>query len=267
MKNVSVLIIFIAASLSFTACKSKLPLTYLDGQFDTAALSQIKVPEPVIQKGDLISIVVYSDNPQATALYNQPVVGVSNTATTFSDASNFSNGRSSTAGYLVDNDGDISFQGLGILHIEGLTKEQLIDMLDSKLKDTLLSNPYYDIRFLNYKVTVLGDVIRPGVYSIPTERLTILEALGLAGDMTLYGKRNDVLVVREVNGTREFGRIDLTKPEALNSKYFYLLQNDMVIVNADKRKISATDQSTVRNVSIVTSIVSAVGIIISILTR
>ena len=140
-------------------------------------------------------------------------------------------------------------------------------MLDSKLKDTLLTNPYYNIRWINYKVTVLGDVNKPGVYSVPAEKVSILDAIGLAGDLTIYGKRDNIMVIREVDGKRQFGTIDLSNPESITSPYFYLRQNDMVIVHADKRKQTAQDQTTVRNVSIVTSIVSAVGIIISIITR
>lgn len=243
-------------------------MQYLDGTIDSTALSRIKIPEPVIQNGDLLSIIVFSDNPQATALYNQPVASVGASPGQSTDASAVSGmGQATSSGYLVDVDGNIFFQGVGKLHVAGLTKPQLIDLLNSKLKDSLLTNPYYNIRFLNYKVTVIGDVLRPGVYSVPTERMTILEALGLAGDITVYGKKDDVLVIREQNGKREFNVLDLTKPETVNSPYYYLQQNDMIIVKSDKRKSTVTDQNTVRNVSIITSIVSAVGIIITIITR
>lgn len=242
----------------FFSCANTRQLNYLQGSFDTAQLKKLKIPEPVIQKADLISIVVYSDNPAATALYNQPVMN--------SGISGSSSGQQ-TPGYLVDKDGNIQFQGLGQLHVEGLSKGQLVTLLDSKLKDKLLSNPYYNIRFVNFKITLLGDVRSPGVYTIPNERITILEAVALAGDLTIYGKRDNVLIIREASGSREFGRIDLTKPDIFNSPYFYLQQNDVVLIEATNKKETAVDQATVRNISIATSIVSTIAIVISILSR
>lgn len=256
----------IVVSLNFTSCRTP-QLSYFQGTIDTANLSQMNIPEPIIQKGDLLSIIVYSDNPQATALYNQPVVSSGNLNSSGNNSSLAVSAPTEMAGYLVDQEGNIQFQGLGLLHVDGLTRGQLVDLLNSRLKDTLLTNPYYNIRWLNYKVTLLGDVNRPGVYTVPAERVSILDAIGLAGDLTIYGKRDNIMVIREVDGKREFGNIDLSKPESINSPFYYLRQNDMVIVHADKRKTTAQDQTTVRNVSIAASIVSAVGIIISIITR
>jgi polysaccharide export outer membrane protein len=239
----------------------------MQGKFDTAALSQIKVSDPVIRKGDLLNIIVYSDNPQATSLFNQVLI---NTASGSGAAAN-SGGSSTSAGgpapvssgYLVDERGNIAFQGIGFLHIEGLTRGQLIDTLNSRL-GAFLQNPYYSIRFLNYRVTMLGEVARPGVYTLPGERVNILEAIGLAGDLTFYGRRDSVLVIRENNGKREFARLDLTKPEIMVSPYFYLQQNDMVIVEPNKKKVAASDQVTARNISIAATIVSTIAIVYSI---
>jgi polysaccharide export outer membrane protein len=266
MKILAGCLAIIVVSLNFTSCRTP-QLSYFQGTIDTAKLSQVIAPEPIIQKGDLLSIIVYSDNPQATALYNQPILSSSALSSNNNASKLAVSPQNETAGYLVDQDGYIQFQGLGRLHVDGLTRAQLIELLDSKLKDTLLTNPYYNIRWINYKVTVLGDVNKPGVYSVPAEKVSILDAIGLAGDLTIYGKRDNIMVIREVDGKRQFGTIDLSNPESITSPYFYLRQNDMVIVHADKRKQTAQDQTTVRNVSIVTSIVSAVGIIISIITR
>jgi len=249
------------------SCGSTRPYIYMQGKFDTAALSQIKVSDPVIRKGDLLNIIVYSDNPQATSLFNQVLI---NTASGSGAAAN-SGGSSTSAGgpapvssgYLVDERGNIAFQGIGFLHIEGLTRGQLIDTLNSRL-GAFLQNPYYSIRFLNYKVTMLGEVSRPGVYTLPGERVNILEAIGLAGDLTFYGRRDSVLVIRENNGKREFARLDLTKPEIMVSPYFYLQQNDMVIVEPNKKKVAASDQVTARNISIAATIVSTIAIVYSI---
>lgn len=158
-------------------------------------------------------------------------------------------------------------QGLGVLHVDGMTKSQVKSLLDSKLKDTLLKNPYYTIRFLNYKFTMLGEVTRPGIFNIPGERLSLLEALGLAGDITFYGRRDNVLIIREQNGKREFQRLDLTKPEIMASPYFYLQQGDVVYVEATRKKVDASDQVTTRNVGIALSVISTFAIIYSIFRK
>jgi polysaccharide export outer membrane protein len=254
----------------FGSCANTRQFTLMQGQFDTARLSQINVSEAVIQKGDLLSIIVYSDNPGATAIFNQSVITTTGNGTN----SNTGGGTGSTTGaitavapaspgYQVDDKGNIQFQGIGLLRVEGLTKRQLSDTLDSKLKE-YLKNPYYTIRFLNYRFTMLGEVSRPGIFSIPGEKVNLLEALGLAGDLTFYGRRDNVLFIRQNNGKREFARLDLTKPEIMASPYFYLQQNDVVIVEANKKKAVANDQITVRNISIASTVVATLAILYSI---
>lgn len=257
----SVCLLVIMAGIS--SCGNTRKLQYMQGAFDTAKLSTYTTPQPVIQQGDLLSIVVYSDNPAATAIYNQSVTGGGATQASGSSAVSVSGGAS-TGGYLVDADGNIQFQGLGNMHVEGLTKPQLSAMLDSTLK-TYLTNPYCSIRFLNYKITMIGDVARPGVYNIPSERVNILEAIGLAGDLTITGRRDNILVMREKNGKRQWGRIDLTKPDIFSSPFYQLEQNDVVYVDLTRGKAAAGDQTTVRNIGIITGIISTVAIVISII--
>lgn len=242
----------------------------MQGQFDTAKLSQIPVTEQVIQKADLLSIIVYSDNPQATAIYNQQMIGGSGIASAGAGglASSPAGGGTAgvapaTSGFLVDQSGNIIFQGIGPLHVEGLTRGQLSDTLSTRLAK-FLTNPYCTVRFLNNRFTMLGEVSKPGMYTIPGERLNILEAIGLAGELTYYGRRDNVLIIRENNGKREFARLDLTKPEIMGSPYFYLQQNDMVIVEQNKKKAAASDQVATRNISIAATIVSTLAIVYSI---
>jgi polysaccharide export outer membrane protein len=249
------------------ACGSTRKLQYMQGAFDTARLSTFTVPPPVIQKGDLLSIIVFSDNPAATALYNQSVIVATSGATGSVTTGTASSIPSATGtGYLVDDEGYIQFQGIGKLHIDGLTKSQLTDLLNSKLKE-FLQNPYYNIRFLNYKITLVGDVAKPGVYSIPSERVNLLEAIGLAGDLNITARRDNVLVIREQNGKREFGRIDLTKPDIFNSPFYQLQQNDMIYVDLNKTKAATSDQTALRNISIATSIISTIAILITVFRR
>jgi polysaccharide biosynthesis/export protein len=147
--------------------------------------------------------------------------------------------------------------------VDSLTRSALKDTLTSRLKDQL-TNPYFVVRFLNYKFTMLGEVSRPGSYGIPGDRIGLFDALGLAGDLTFYGRRDNVLVIRETLGKREFARLDLTKPEIMGSPYFYLQANDVVIVEPTKAKVAANDQSSLRTLSITTALVSTFAILYSI---
>jgi polysaccharide export outer membrane protein len=270
-------VIAIAFAGCISSCGNTRHLTYMQGKFDTAALSKVEVAEPVIQIGDMLGIVVYSDNPLATALYNQPVItmptsGASSQSETGQNNSsaggNSPTGNApSTPGYLVDERGNIQLQTLKALHVAGLTKQQLKDSLDARLDEKFggpLKNPYYSIRFLNYRFTMLGEVNKPGIFNIPGEHVTLFEALGMAGDMTFYGRRDNVLVMRVSNGKREFQRLDLTKPEVMSSPYYYLQQGDVVYFEPSKKRVAASDQATVRNVSIAVSVVSTIAILYSI---
>jgi polysaccharide biosynthesis/export protein len=286
MKNlfpgcVGVMILF---SFVLPSCVSTRPITYMQGSFDTAQLSRVKIPEATIREGDLLSIIVYSDNPEATALFNQSLITVGNSAGSASSsggggasgttggagggsgstAGAIGAGSPTTPGYQVDEEGNIQFQGLGLLHVEGMTKAQLKALLDSRLKQ-YLNNPYYNIRFLNYRFTMLGEVEHPGIFSIPGEHVSMLEAIALAGDLTLYGRRDNVLIIRENEGKREWARLDLTKPQIMASPYFYLQQNDVLYFEATKKKLVANDQATTRNITIFATIISALAIVISLL--
>jgi polysaccharide export outer membrane protein len=194
--------------------------------------------------------------------------GNSGSAASFSGGSS---GASPTSqGYQVDEYGNIQFQGIGPLHVQGLTKTQLKTLLDTKFDSRVggvLNNPYYTVRILNYKFTMLGEVAHPGIFSIPGEHVSLLEALGIAGDMTFYGRRDNVLVIRQKEDKREFARLDLTKPDILGSPYFNLQPNDVVIVEATKGKVAANDQVTIRNVSIAATIISTLAIVYSIFKK
>ena len=262
----------------FSSCGNTRHLTYVQGSFDTASLSNYRVPETVIQKGDVLSIIVYSDNPLATALYNQTILSMSGASSSAQSStgvpsSGASSGLSSTGGspttpgYLVDENGNIQLQGLKSFHVEGLTKQQLVDTLNNRLDEKNggpLMNPYYTIRFVNSHFTLLGEVSRPGIFSIPGEHVNLFEGLGMAGDMTFYGRRDNILIIRTNNGKREFQRLDLTKPDVLKSPYYFLQQGDVVYIEANRKKVAASDQVTVRNVSIAASIISTIAIVYSI---
>lgn len=144
-------------------------------------------------------------------------------------------GEKLNEGYLVDKTGSINYPVLGTLKIAGLTKTEAVQLLTTKISQ-YVKNPIINIRFLNFKVTVVGEVNHPATLDVRTERINIVEALGLAGDMTVYGKRTNVLIIREKNGVRNTARIDLSKKASLSSPYYYLQQNDIVYVEAEKAK-------------------------------
>jgi len=240
-----------------TSCGNIKQLQYLQGTIDTAAFANINFIEPTIHKGDIVSITVYSDNPGASALFNQ------GGATAISSQS----GTSGQSGYLVSEDGTIRLFELGNVKVEGFTKNQLGNLLAQQYaQKNLLSNPFVEVRFLNFKITIVGDVNGPGVYTFPTDKVNIFDALGMAGDLTTYAKRDNILIVREVTGVRRFARLDLTNPSVFNSPFFYLQQNDMIVVDPTRVKATVNDQ-TLRYISITTSVVSLVAIVYSIFSN
>jgi polysaccharide export outer membrane protein len=263
--------VFLPALLFVTifcsSCGNTRSLIYMQGKFDTAQLSKVTTTEPIIQKGDILNIIVYSDNPEATKIYNQSLITTAGSSLGGQGASPGGGALGGNSpgggGYLVDENGNIEFQGLGLIHVDSLTRGALKDTLSARLKDQL-TNVYFIIRFLNFRFTMLGEVTKPGSYGIPGDRISLLDALGLAGDLTFYGRRDNILVIRETLGTRQFARLDLTKPEIMASPFFYLQPNDVVIVEPTRAKVAANDQGPIRTLSITTAVVSVFAILYSI---
>lgn len=252
------------AIMFFSSCTSQRTITnnYLYSGSDTSVKNVIAFQPLTIEKGDLLSIKVYSTangiDPQADAPYNLPEqAGVTSGST----------GSSAATGFEVDQNGDIEYPQLGRLHVEGLTREQLADLIKLKL-DQVLKQPSVIVRFLNYKITVLGEVRTPGTFTLPTENVTILEALGRAGDITEFGKKNNVTVVREKNGQREIGTVDLTSKDLFNSPYYHLQQNDVVFVEPTGRKIKQQDQQAVaQQIGIFTAIITTVALLLNFIKK
>ncbi|MBZ5857983.1 polysaccharide biosynthesis/export family protein [Flavihumibacter profundi] len=259
------LAMLMAIAVLIAACggakQAKKDLLYLQqGTLDTIPNLNVPLKEGHIQKDDILSIVVYSDNPEATAIYNQPSTG-GGAKTSSGDQTTMSK----TAGYLVDQRGNIRFQTIGLLHVEGMTRAELMDTLSKKLT-VYLTNPFVDVRFMNNRITVIGEVSRPGVFSLPNEKVNILEIIGMAGDITIYGRKDKVLIIREENGKRTFGTLDLRRTDIFQSPYFYLQQNDMVLVEPTSKKPTATEQEQMRKLTMITAfatLVSTLSILIT----
>jgi polysaccharide export outer membrane protein len=254
--------LLLLALIVFSSCGDVKKLQYLQGPLDSTKYRAVKYQEPLIQPGDLLSIIVFSDNPTASAIYNLPSSG----AVGMANGSGSGMPASGNPSYIVDVNGNIQFHGIGNVAAKGLTRQQLATKIASGL-EAYLKNPYCQVRFSNFKVTVLGEVARPAIFNVPSEKVSVLEAIGLAGDLTPFGRRDSIMVIRETDVERKFGWIDLRKTDMFNSDFFYLQQNDIVIVHPNKQKAATSDQMTVRNVSLAFTIVSSLAVIYSILTR
>jgi len=168
---------------------------------------------------------------------------------------------------LVDINGNIEYPRIGLIKAEGLTKLQLADTIKRKIneKDSVLTNPSVIIRFQNLKVTLLGELNREGPISVPAERVTILEAIGLAGGIKDYGMKDSVLVIRELDGKRTAGRVDLTSNNLFESPYYNLMQNDVVVVGPSNRKARKTEQEIFyRQAAFVVSLITAIAVVITV---
>lgn len=241
------------------SCTNTKKVTYFNNLGEGVIPSSIVNLEPVIQKSDILSITVTSPNPEATVMFNAPNVALSPGATN-SAAGNIA----PSAGYLVSQDGFIDFPGLGKVMAAGLSKQKLKEEITAMLVNSkLLIDPIVTVRYLNYRVTVLGEVARPTVVTVPNEKISILEAIGLAGDLTIYAKRDNVLLIREEKGTKVIKRINLNTSEIFTSPYYYLKSNDVVYVEPNNAKVAASS----RTQQLLPTILSALSFVAIILTR
>jgi polysaccharide export outer membrane protein len=220
-----------------SSCVSTKKAVYFNNIQDTEQAIVTPELEPVIKPNDILSITVTSLNPEASDIFNkaeQPLSPSFNTSTT-----------TTATGYLVNLDGYIQFPIIGNVRVIDLTQKQLKSQLTKTLVDRkLLVDPVVDIRILNFRVSVMGEVSRPGVVTVPSEKISILEALALAGDLTVYARRDNVLLIREENGKRITRRIDLTASNILTSPYYYLKSNDIIYAEPNKSKIASTGRIT-----------------------
>ena len=185
----------------------------------------------IIQPQDQLSIIVTSRDPKMAVPFNLSV----SSFYTGSELASAGGASQRITGYIVDNAGDINFPSLGTLHVSGLNRWELQDLIKDKLADTgLLRDAVVTVEFLNFKVSVLGEVTAPGTYSVTGDKITIFQALALARDLTIYGQRENVQVIREQNGRRQIFKLDLTRSDIFSSEAYYLQQNDVVYVTPSK---------------------------------
>lgn len=225
--------LFSMGLMTMGSCVNTQKMVYFSGSTQKSfAASEIST-EPTIQKNDLLSISVNSLNAEASSLFNGPnlaTTGISSVTTI---------GSSQPSGYLVNPKGEIIFPILGKIQVAGITKSELASMLTKQLEDRkLLVDPIVTIRHLNFRVSVLGEVTNPGVFTVPNEKLSILEALGLAGDITIYGKKENVLIIREdENANKTMVRINMNTDAVFTSPYYYLRSNDIIYVEPTENRV------------------------------
>ena len=241
---------FFLILVAFTSCSLNKKIVYLQSDVETKGTTEIINYEPLIQPDDEVLIVISAENPEVTVPYN---ITTSNSQT-----------GSTRQGYLIDKEGNVDFPILGKIKIGGLTRIQAVNKIRALLANDI-KDPTVNLRVINFKVSVLGEVASPGVKTINSERLTLLDAISMSGDLTVYGKRNSIMIVREIDGTRTIAKVDITKRDFMNSKYYYLEHNDIIYVEPNKTKINSSAIGP--NVSIIVSILSLVTTILFLVIR
>ena len=233
-----------------SGCASSKKVNYFQDSDESALKETIINIQPTIQYGDMLNINVSSIEPELAVPFNTFEIQDSRIVRQIP--------------YIVNVDGEINFPILGKLKVTELTTQEVTGKLYEKLSK-YLNNPAVSVQLINFKISVLGEVSSPGSYSIQNERINILEAIALAGDLTIYGKRKTITLIREQNGVREFQSIDLTKKELFSSPYYYLAQNDIIYVESNKTRVNSSKVGP--NTSILMSSLSILISLVAILVR
>src|SRR6478672_3745636 len=225
MKKLS--IVLLLSALVFSSCVAKKDILYLQGTQNPPSVPANY--EPLIQRDDILYINISSRNAEAVAPFNLD----SQSKDSGSGTSGFVSQKQT---YLVDNAGNIEFPILGTLNAAGYSVNEFRSYIKGKL-DAYVTDAVINVRIMNFKVTVTGEVGKPGVVSTTSQRLTLFDALAMSGDLTLYAKRDNILIVRDFQGVKSYNRVDITRADFVNSAFYYLDQNDLIYVEPRKSRI------------------------------
>ncbi|HLV14390.1 MAG TPA: polysaccharide biosynthesis/export family protein [Xanthomarina sp.] len=252
LKAVLILIITVG-----TSCVSSKEIIYFQDE-PLSNLSEVNFnPETIFKPNDLLSIYVSGPDPETVRPFNLPVI-------TSASSSVDLRGETRMQTYIVDLEGNIEFPVLGTIKAGGLTRTQLTSHLKEKISE-LVNDPIINIRLTNFTVTILGEVNSPGTYTVEDEKISLLEALGMAGDLTIHGKRENVFLIREQDGLKRFTKFDLTSINVVNQPNFYLEQNDVIYVEPNPAKIRSASYN--QNYVVIISAVGTLATIAAILIR
>lgn len=248
------LLFFLLLFVFFSSCRTSRKIVYMQDIMANVPENVGENPGITIQAKDMLSIVVSCKNPELATMFNLPVVSYQAGSEIVSNG-----GQQRLLGYVVDNKGNIDFPVLGELQVIGLTRWQLQEKIKQRLiAEGLIKDLVVTVQFMNFKISVLGEVNSPGTYNIEGDKVTLLEALSLAKDLTIYGKRDGVMVIREMNGVRENYRIDLRSADLFKSPIYYLKQNDIIYVepNSVRAGQSTINENNMKSVSLWMSVAS-----------
>ncbi|SFD80418.1 polysaccharide export outer membrane protein [Chitinophaga sp. CF118] len=212
-------------------------------------IEQANYYTPLIQTDDILQVTIQTIDQTSTASFNPQ------NAASWQIASSVSGESGGINGYLVDREGYVALPLVGNVLVKGKTTDLVREDIRKKVSE-YFKDPVVNVRFANFKITVLGEVTRPSTYIMPNEKVTLLDALGAAGDLTIYGKRENVMLIREKDNKKELVRLNLNSSDLFKSPYYYLQQGDVVYVEPNKSKVASSDMVRVKNVTIIASILS-----------
>lgn len=273
MNNLRISLWIVVLSGMLFACKAPQNIIYMQKAGKNIAgdsVLNVAIPDPIIKTGDVLMITVNTNTPEAAVPFNLPLIPASGeSGRTYGMAG----GASLTSGlgmqnYIVDSEGCLNFPVIGSLKVRGLTKSQLIQKIKSEIYPKYLKEePIILMRYGNFRVSVLGEVARPGTFGIDNEKVSLLEALAMAGDLTIYGDRNEILLIRENGQHRETIRIDIRDKFLVNSPYYFLQQGDVIYVQPNKTKArsSLIGSAETLSISIVSTLISFTTLVVSLL--
>ena len=270
LKSIS-LFVFLLSVILLSGCKASQEITYLQGAGKAAVMDSTNmapIPDAIIKKGDLMTITVNSLTPELAKPFNLslvPTTGMGEYSQT--NATAMTSGSGGLQNYLVDNQGFINFPLIGKISVEGMTKIALSEKIKSLIYPRYITEePIITIRFVDFSISVLGEVARPGTFKINNESCTLLEAIALAGDLTISGKRDNVLLIRQAGNLRESVRLDLRDKNLINSPYYFLQQDDVLYVQPNDVKARSAKIGTAESLSLsaVSTLISITTLIISI---
>lgn len=245
-------VIFVFSFL-MTSCRTE-RIAMLKDISDTTTLKYVPLPAftpPIVKTDDILNIVIQTLDPQANNILNQGNLPVNSGAISGNPAGGSSSSSQAViSGYLVTKDGYIRMPYVGNVMVKGLTTEAIRDTISNRIS-YYFKDPVVNVRFANFKVSVLGEVNRPSSYIVPNEKPTLMDALSLAGDLTIYGRRDNVMLIRDNDGKKEITRFNLDSSSTLSSSYFYLRPNDVIYVEPSASKVLSTDAYRNRNYAII----------------
>ena len=239
----------------FTSCVKYKDMTLLNGEIDNKRINSSQSYDIKFEKNDILEILLISENTEATELFNSKVESRKSIVSYIS-------GVAASGGFLINSQGTIELPYIGEIKAAGLTRNEFVDQLTEKLSEYII-DPIIKVNLLNFKVTIIGEVSKPGAYNIPNEKIDLIQAIAIAGSFTNYSKKNEIHLIREINGERIESIINLNDKSVFNSPSFFLKQNDIIYVPQLKSKtFSVNNQIILPFVSFASLILTAINLII-----